>query len=61
MPLINPPHTIFATEAAAQAVADRCAADDAGDGYNYLVRVNEVSGRAVIEVYDETGYLLGKL
>lgn len=59
MPLINSPHTIFATEALAQACADRCAANDE-DGYNYVVNVAP-NGRAVIEVYDETGYLLGKL
>lgn len=60
MPLINPPHTIFASEAAAQAVADRCAADDR-DGYCYVVNVSPANGRAVIEVFDETGYKLGLL
>lgn len=58
---INDPHTIFPSEAAAQAVADRCQADDNGSGWNYLVRTNETNGRAIIEVYDETGYRLGYL
>jgi hypothetical protein len=53
-------HTIFPTAAKAQEIADRCAADDAGDGYNYLV-VEFPNGRAVIEIYDETGYKLGCL
>lgn len=53
-------HTIFPSEAAAQAVADRCQADDC-DGWNYLVRTSETNGRAIIEVYDETGYRLGYL
>lgn len=61
MPLINTGYMIFASEAAAQAVADLCQADDDNSGWNYLVRTNETNSRAVIEVYDETGYLLGKL
>lgn len=51
--------TIYPSEAAAQAVADRCAAADR-DGWNYLVKLLD-NGRAVIDVYDETGYLLGAL
>lgn len=61
MPLINSGHMIFASEAAAKAVADRCQTDDNGSGWIYLVRTNETNGRAVIEIYDETGHLLGKL
>lgn len=59
MPLINSPTTYYPNPNAAEEVAAECQADD-NEGWNYLVK-SLANGRAIIEVYDETGYLLGAL
>lgn len=64
MSFLNHPHTVWNTAAHAEAIA--CANNDAAeadnDGWAYVVQIDPLgSGRAIIEVYDEDGYLVGKL
>ena len=60
MATIYTPHTVFATVAAAQKVAEANADD--GDGWEYRVAPDlRGSGKAIIEIYDETGDKIGRL
>lgn len=57
---IYTPHTVFPTVAAAQKVAEANSADD--DGWQYRVVPDPQGfGKAIIEIYDETGHKVGLL
>jgi phosphoribosylformylglycinamidine (FGAM) synthase-like amidotransferase family enzyme len=61
MTILNHPHTVWNTEAAAAKIAASNTAGDE-DGWTYTVRVDpNGSGRAIIEIHDETGEFVGLL
>ncbi len=62
MLITNGPHTIYPTAAKAQAVIDKMKALDPDfDGWDYRVKADPASGRAIIEVFDDTGERMGPL
>jgi len=61
MLITNQPFTVYYNINKAKELADQLQNDEANDGWNYLVSVAPNGKSAVIQVYDETGYLLGNL
>lgn len=57
--ILNAPHTVFASVAAAQKIADAAGADD--DFTYEVVADPKGSGKAIIKVYDENHAFVGNL
>ena len=60
MLITNQPFTVYYNIEKAKELADKLQTDE-NDGWNYLVQVSPNGKSAVIQVYDEEGYLLGNL